>query len=132
PHGLTEPAFLATQALTEALLEVSFTDSKKHPLEGGVVAFTFKPSGVADRKTTVYTSGSDGKVVELIKFSGCKGGFYAKPFIHVNNGRNTWATRYEVGDYEALNLLPGVHADKPHHYNFGHICNRWLINWSRN
>ncbi|MBD8814977.1 hypothetical protein IFR09_27825, partial [Pseudomonas syringae] len=89
PHGLTEPAFLATQALTEALLEVSFTDSKKHPLEGGVVAFTFNPNGSVKPTTTPYTSGSDGKISKLIKFSGCEGGRYAEPFVHVKNGRNT-------------------------------------------
>lgn len=132
PHGLTEPAFLATQALTEALLEVSFTDSKKHPLEGGVVAFTFNPNGSVKPTTTPYTSGSDGKISELIKFSGCEGGSYAQPFVHVKNGRNTWATRYKTGEYKVLNVLPGSHADKPHVYNFGHICKRWLINWSKN
>ncbi|GAB7531675.1 hypothetical protein PS3A_40890 [Pseudomonas sp. 3A(2025)] len=132
PHGRTDPAFLGTQALTEALLEVSFTDSKAHPLEGGVVAFYFKPNSKVGGKTTGYTSDSSGKISELIKFSGCEGGFYAEPFIHVNNGRNTWATRYEVGDYDALNVLPGAHADKPYKYKFGHICKRWLINWSKN
>ncbi|GAB7531677.1 hypothetical protein PS3A_40910 [Pseudomonas sp. 3A(2025)] len=132
PYGLSDPAFLATQALTEAQLEVTFTDSKKHPLECGVVAFYFEPNSNIGGKTTNYTSDSAGKVSELIKFSGCEGGHYAQPFIHVNNGRNTWATRYEKGSYEALNVLPGIHADKPHLYNFGHICKRWLINWSRN
>lgn len=132
PYGLTDPAFLATQALTEAMLEVSFTDSTRHPLEGGVVAFSFKPNSKIGSKTTVYTSDSGGKVSDLIKFNGCEGGHYAQPFIHVNNGRNTWATRYEKGDYEARNVLPGIHADKPHLYNFGHICKRWLINWSKN
>lgn len=131
PIGRTEPRFLATQAMTEAMLDVSFTDSTGHPLAGGVVAFDFRPSG--DKRTEIsYTSDDRGKVLELVKFEGCTGGHYADPFIHVNNGRNTWATRYKVGKYQALNLLAGSQADKPHVYDFGHICRRWLINWSRN
>ncbi|GAB7531567.1 hypothetical protein PS3A_39790 [Pseudomonas sp. 3A(2025)] len=126
PHGRTEPAFLATQALTEAMLEVRFNDSKGHPLEGGVVAFTFNPNSSVKSNTTSYISDSSGKISELIKFNGCEGGSYADPFIHVNNGRNTWATRYRAGRYKALNVLPGAHADKPHDYDFGHICKRWL------
>lgn len=133
PIGRTEPRFLATQAMTEAMLDVSFTDSTGHPLAGGVVAFDFRPSGKKEnRKTTNYTSDRNGKILELVKFEGCTGGYYADPFLHVNNGRNTWATRYEVGDYKALNLLAGTQAEEPHLYNFGHICKRWLINWSRN
>lgn len=132
PYGLTDPAFLATQAFTEAMLEVSFTDSTRHPLEGGVVDFTFNPNDDIVPKTTSYTSDSSGKVLERITFSGCEGGKYAESFIHVNNGRNTWATRYRAGHYKALNVLPGAHADKPHEYNFGHICKRWLINRTKN
>ncbi|WP_236709464.1 fibronectin type III domain-containing protein [Pseudomonas sp. Leaf127] len=132
PHGLTAPAFLATQALTEALLEVSFTDSKGHPLEGGVVAFSFRPNAEVNTDTTLYSSDRHGKIAALIKFNRCEGGEYAEPFVHINNGRNTWATRYKVGAYQALNVLPGALADKPHRYDFGHVCKRWLVNWSRN
>lgn len=133
PIGRTKPAFLATQAMTEAMLEVSFNDSSGHPVEGGVVEFTFRPSGQKENeRTAFYTSDSKGKVLELVKFSGCTEGHYADPFIHVSGGRNTWATRYETGDYHALNVLAGTQADKPHQYDFGHICKRWLINWSAN
>lgn len=132
PHGRTKPEFLATQALTEAMLDVTFTDNKGHPLEGGVVAFTFLPNVELKETTEFYLSDRDGKVKELIRFNACEGGVYAEPFVHVNGGRNTWATRYKVGVYQAVNFLPGAIADKPHTFFFGHICKRWLINWSKN
>lgn len=131
PYGLT-PTFLATQGLTEAMLEVSFIDNTGHPLEGGVVEFTFSPNSDALSTSTSYVSDNRGTVMELIRFSGCEGGDYAGSFTHVSNGKNTWATRYQRGIYYALNVLPGTLADTPLIYNFGHICKRWLINWSRN
>ncbi|RMT51718.1 hypothetical protein ALP47_04888 [Pseudomonas savastanoi] len=56
----------------------------------------------------------------------------ADNFTHLSeNGRETWSTRYEPKKYWANNQLAEQLADKPHVYNLGLICNRWLINWSR-
>ncbi|GKQ47184.1 hypothetical protein PSTH2693_18530 [Pseudomonas syringae pv. theae] len=59
PYGFTKPAFLATQALTEAMLEVTFTDSKAFPLEGGVFDFELDIKHHQDNGR--YISDSSGK-----------------------------------------------------------------------
>ncbi|RMS80912.1 hypothetical protein ALP59_03316 [Pseudomonas savastanoi] len=131
PYGFTKPAFLATQALTEAMLEVTFTDSKAFPLEGGV--FDFELSIKHHQANGQYTSDSSGKIIQRVTFKRCEGGLLADNFTHLSeNGRETWSTRYEPKKYWANNRLAEQLADKPHVYNLGLICNRWLINWSRN
>ncbi|MGN2411691.1 hypothetical protein [Pseudomonas syringae] len=132
PHGRTNPEFLGTQAFTKAMLEANFTDSKGIPLEGGVLNFKLELPVTKTKIPKTFTSNGDGKIMELIEFKGCEGGNYARDFVHYSNGRNTWSTRYEVGMYWAENALPEHLADKPYIYNFGHICKRWLSNWSRN
>lgn len=132
PYGFTKPAFLATQAFKQALLEVTFTDSKGHPLEGGVVNFALKLPERPDSIIKTLVSDASGKASELLRFEACTGGNAADYFTHRSNGRNTWATRYKVGSYVATNALLEELADKPHNYNFGHICKRTLVNWSRN
>ncbi|MFA0995721.1 MULTISPECIES: hypothetical protein [Pseudomonas syringae group] len=130
PYGFTDPPFLATQALTNAMLEVTFTDSKAFPLEGGVLDFFL---GVENDAGVTYTSDSSGKIMQLITFGRCDGGKLAGNFTYYSeNGRETWSTRYQTKHYWARNVLPEQLADKPHRYNFGHICKRWLTNWSRN
>ncbi|RMR06067.1 hypothetical protein [Pseudomonas syringae group genomosp. 3] len=131
PYGFTKPAFLATQALTEAMLEVTFTDSKAFPLEGGV--FDFELNIKHHEANGQYTSDSSGKIMHRVTFKRCEGGLLADNFTHLSeNGRETWSTRYEPKKYWANNRLAEQLADKPHVYNLGLICNRWLINWSRN
>ncbi|EPM59992.1 hypothetical protein A262_08669 [Pseudomonas syringae pv. actinidiae ICMP 19073] len=131
PYGFTKPAFLATQALTEAMLEVTFTDSKAFPLEGGV--FDFKLDIKHHQDNGRYISDSSGKIMHRVAFKRCEGGWLANNFTHLSdNGRETWSTRYEPIKYWAKNILAEQLADKPHIYNLGLICNRWLINWSRN
>ncbi|RMQ49847.1 hypothetical protein ALQ04_01304 [Pseudomonas cichorii] len=134
PHGLTEPPFLATQAYTKALLEAWFTDSKAFPLEGGVIEFELDFKNGKKKLSKSYISDIAGKVSELVEFNRCEGGKYAGNFVHKNDvkGRNTWGTLYRVGQYSALNVLLENMADKPHEYDFGHICKRTLVNWSRN
>ncbi len=56
PYGFTKPAFLATQALTEAMLEVTFTDSKAFPLEGGVFDFELSIKHHQAKETLKKTS----------------------------------------------------------------------------
>ncbi|EPN45347.1 hypothetical protein A244_25596 [Pseudomonas syringae pv. actinidiae ICMP 18807] len=130
PYGFTDPPFLATQALTNAMLEVTFTDSKAFPLEGGVLDFFL---GVENDAGVTYTSDSSGKIMQLITFGRCEGGNLAGNFTYYSeNGRETWSTRYQSKHYWAKNVLPEQLADKPHRYNFGHVCKRWLTNWSRN
>lgn len=130
PYGFTDPPFLATQALTNAMLEATFTDSKAFPLEGGVLDFFL---GVESDAGVTYTSDSSGKIMQLITFGRCEGGKLADNFTHYSeNGSETWSTRYQSKYYWAKNVLPEQLADKPHKYNFGHICKRWLTNWSRN
>ncbi|KPW37525.1 hypothetical protein ALP45_02966 [Pseudomonas coronafaciens pv. atropurpurea] len=130
PYGFTDPPFLATHALTEAMLESTFTDSKAFPLEGGVMGFFLEVENDGDM---TYTSDSSGKIMQLIKFGQCEGGTLADNFTYYSeNGRETWSTRYQVKSYRANNVLPEQLADKPHTYNFGHVCKRWLTNWSRN
>ncbi|NAT22199.1 hypothetical protein CU665_04730 [Pseudomonas syringae pv. actinidifoliorum] len=131
PYGFTNPAFLATQALTEAMLEVTFTDSKAFPLEGGVFDFELDIKHHQDNGR--YISDSSGKIMHRVAFKRCEGGWLANNFTHLSdNGRETWSTRYEPIKYWAKNILAEQLADKPHIYNLGLICNRWLINWSRN
>lgn len=131
PYGFTKPAFLATQALTEAMLEVTFTDSKAFPLEGGVFDFELDIKHHQDNGR--YISDSSGKIMHRVAFKRCEGGWLANNFTHLSdNGRETWSTRYEPIKYWAKNILAEQLADKPHIYNLGLICNRWLINWSRN
>lgn len=132
PYGFTTPAFLATQAIKEALLEVTFTDSKGHPLEGGIVEFSLKLPERNDATVKTLVSDASGRAIELLKFEACTGGKAAQYFTHRSNGRNTWATRYKNGTYWATNSLLEELANKPHVYNFGHICKRTLVNWSRN
>ncbi|SDW28403.1 hypothetical protein SAMN05444064_10294 [Pseudomonas syringae] len=130
PHGRTTPAFLGAQAFTKAMLEATFTDSTGIALEGGVLDFhlSIREGGEGEQ----YISDSSGKIMQLLTFKGCEGGQLADNFVHYSNGKNTWSTRYEVGDYWAVNRLLENLADKPYVYKFGHICKRWLINWSRN
>lgn len=40
PSGYSQPGWLATQVYKEALLEVTFTDTKGAPLEGGIAYFS--------------------------------------------------------------------------------------------
>ncbi|MCI3946802.1 hypothetical protein K0038_03876 [Pseudomonas syringae] len=130
PYGFTDPPFLATQALTEAMLDATFTDSKAFPLEGGVLDFLL---GVENDVAVTYTSDSAGKIMQVITFDRCEGGRLADNFTYYSeNGRETWSTRYQLKKYWARNVLPEQLADKPHIYNFGHVCKRWLTNWSRN
>ncbi|MCV4281248.1 hypothetical protein [Pseudomonas capsici] len=132
PYGLTKPPFLATQAFTKTLLEGTFTDSKAYPLEGGVMGFRLEPHHGYKKIEEEFTSDASGKISKLIEFSPCEGGRYADNFVHKHNGRNTWSTLYKAGSYSARNLLLGSLEDKPHVYDFGHICKRTLVNWSRN
>ncbi|WP_349969841.1 hypothetical protein [Pseudomonas caspiana] len=132
PYGFTKPKFLATQAIDNSLLEAKFWDSKGAPLEGGEISLSFSNIGSKDMDPVVVVSGGDGKALKLITFEKCEGGWLAESFIHKQeNGKNTWATRYKVGSYVGTNVLLEVLADKPHEYNFGHICNRFLINWTK-
>ncbi len=132
PYGFTEPKFLATQAIDNSLLEAKFWDSKGAPLEGGELSLSFSDIGATEMAPVVVISGVDGKASKLITFEKCEGGRLAGSFIHKQeNGKNTWATRYKVGSYVGTNVLLEVLADKPHEYNFGHICNRFLINWTK-
>ncbi|SOS38304.1 hypothetical protein PSCFBP2116_04314 [Pseudomonas syringae] len=113
------------------MLEVTFTDSKAFPLEGGV--FDFELSIKHHQANGQYTSDSSGKIMQRVTFKRCEGGLLADNFTHLSeNGRETWSTRYEPKKYWANNRLAEQLADKPHVYNLGLICNRWLINWSRN
>lgn len=131
PFKLTEPTFLGTQAMTNTLLDVTFTDSKGYPLQGGVVDFELE---LTDPKRYLYktlVSDSSGKAQELLQIGTCEGGTYAGTFIQRHNGVNTWSTRYKKGKYFATNALLEHLADKPHVYDFGHICKRTLVNWSR-
>jgi hypothetical protein len=77
----------------------------------------------------IMTSDSSGSAKEMLDIGVCVGGNPAGYFTHRHNGRNTWATQ---GEYFAKNVLLEGLADKPHIYNFGHICKRTLVNWSRN
>ncbi|NAT17300.1 hypothetical protein CU663_21185, partial [Pseudomonas syringae pv. actinidifoliorum] len=130
PYGFTNPAFLATQALTEAMLEVTFTDSKAFPLEGGVFDFELDIKHHQDNGR--YISDSSGKIMHRVAFKRCEGGWLANNFTHLSdNGRETWSTRYEPIKYWAKNVLAEQLADKRHIYNLGLICNRWLINCKR-
>ncbi|MBX8491685.1 hypothetical protein K5D56_19125 [Pseudomonas cichorii] len=132
PYGLTKPPFLATQAFTKTLLEGTFTDSKAYPLEGGVMYFELEPHRGMKKIPKTFTSDAMGKISELFEFDRCESGNYAGNFVHKHNGRNTWSTQYLAGTYSAVNVLLESMADKPHVYDFGHICKRTLINWSRN
>lgn len=132
PYGRTEPPMLATQAIKQTLLEISFTDSKGTPLEGGVANFVLNIPTLPDPLLRRVTSNSSGTYEELLEVGTCTGGKAASNFVHKNNGRNTWATRYQVGKYYAENVLLQELANKPHVYDFGHICKRTLVNWSRN
>jgi len=129
PYGFTKPEFLATQAFKEALLEASFTDSKGVALEGGVLYFVLELNSKLKIKKTLI-SDKEGRISDLIEFPRCEGGWLAV-FVHYSNGKHTWSTRYHAGTYSAAEVLSEHLADKPHLYNFGHICNRWLSNWSR-
>lgn len=118
PYGFTKPAFLATQALTEAMLEVTFTDSKAFPLEGGVFDFELDIKHHQDNGR--YISDSSGKIMHRVAFKRCEGGWLANNFTHLSdNGRETWSTRYEPIKYWAKNILAEQLADKPHIYNLG-------------
>ncbi|EPM45685.1 fibronectin type III domain-containing protein [Pseudomonas syringae] len=113
PYGFTKPAFLATQALTEAMLEVTFTDSKAFPLEGGVFDFELDIKHHQDNGR--YISDSSGKIMHRVAFKRCEGGWLANNFTHLSdNGRETWSTRYEPIKYWAKNILAEQLADKPH------------------
>ncbi|MFJ4142388.1 hypothetical protein [Pseudomonas sp. NPDC089734] len=131
PHGLTDPPFLATQAYTKALLEAWFTDSKAFPLEGGVMRFELRPNEGEKKIIKTFMSDMAGSISEVITFNRCEGGSYAGNFIHKDKSRNTWGTRYKTGTYIPINVLLESMADKPHEYDFGHICKRMLVNWSR-
>jgi hypothetical protein len=101
PFKLTEPTFLGTQAMTNTLLDVTFTDSKGYPLQGGVVDFELE---LTDPKRYLYktlVSDSSGKAQELLQIGACEGGTYAGTFIQRHNGINTWSTRYKTGKYFA-------------------------------
>jgi hypothetical protein len=132
PYGLTDPPFLATQAVTQTLLDVRFTDSKGYPLEGGVAYFELELPTFKNILKKKVTSDATGSFKEMIDLGTCQGGKAAGYFTHRQNGRNTWATRYMTGEYYAKNVLLEELADKPHIYNIGHICKRTLVNWSRN
>jgi hypothetical protein len=132
PYGRTDPPMLATQAFKQSLLEVEFTDSKAYPLEGGVAYFELRHQDPERSISRTLVSDASGKAQELLQFGTCEGGRAAEYFVHRHNGRNTWATRYKVGKYFAANVLLEHLADKPHVYDFGHICKRTLVNWSRN
>lgn len=132
PYGLTRPPFLATQAIKQTLLDVRFTDSKGYPLEGGVAYFELKFQRPKNEIYRVITSDSSGGAKEMLDIGTCIGGDPAGYFTHRQNGRNTWATRYITGKYFAKNVLLEELANKPHIYDFGHICKRTLVNWSRN
>jgi hypothetical protein len=132
PYGFTDPPFLATQAVDKALLETRFRDTKGAPLEGGVLHLQLRHYGPEDLGNIRLISGPDGKASRLLEFGKCKGGHLAQSFRYKQqNGVNTWATRYEVGKYSGVNVLLEDLADTPHVYNLGHICNRFLINWSK-
>lgn len=96
------------------------------------MGFELEPHEGLEAITKSFTSDSEGRISELIEFERCERGKYADNFVHKHNGRNTWSTQYLVGKYVAVNVLLGSMADKPHVYDFGHICKRTLINWSRN
>ena len=133
PYGLTKPPFLATQAVTQTLLDIRFTDSKGYPLEGGVAYFEMELSTLKKNPLKKkMTSDASGSVKEMINLGTCQGGDAAGYFTHRQNGRNTWATRYIAGEYYAKNILLEELANEPHIYNIGHICKRTLVNWSRN
>lgn len=132
PYGFADPAFLATQAIQKALLEVRFWDSRGEPLEGGVFSFDLRRPGEPSLATAVLTSEGDGKVLKLLEFRKCEGGKPAEYFKYKQEyGVNTWGTNYQVAHYEGKNVLLEDLADDPHRYNFGHICKRHLVNWSR-
>jgi hypothetical protein len=132
PHGFADPAFLATQAIQKALLEVKFWDSKGEPLEGAVFSFDLRRPGEPPLATAELTSEGDGKGLELLEFRKCEGGKPAEYFKHKQEyGVNTWGTNYQVAQYRGKNVLLEDLADKAHQYNFGHVCKRYLVNWSR-
>lgn len=133
PYGFAEPAFLATQAIQKALLEVRFWDSKGEPLEGAVIKFDLGRLGDTPLAFKILTSGPDGKASELVEFRKCEDGFSAQNFRYKQGyGINVWATKYQVAQYTGKNILLEALADEPHVYNFGHICKRYLVNWFRN
>jgi hypothetical protein len=132
PYGFADPAFLATQAIQKALLEVRFWDSKGEPLEGGVFGIDIERLKEPVLASEVLISGSDGKASRLLEFRKCKGGKPAEYFKYKQEyGVNTWGTNYQVAHYAGHNVLLEDLEDKPHQYNFGHICKRYLVNWSR-
>ncbi|RMQ49797.1 hypothetical protein ALQ04_01303 [Pseudomonas cichorii] len=127
PQGLTQPPFLATQAYRRVLLNATFTDSKDHPLAGGVMDFRLEPHAGYKEIHEVFTSDSRGRISRFIEFERCEGGELAGNFVHKSVSRNIWSTRYKVGKYSASNVLAGSLEDKPHEYAFGHICQRTLV-----
>ncbi|WP_122665414.1 hypothetical protein [Pseudomonas viridiflava] len=130
PHDFSKDGFIATQAIEKSMLEVKFWDSKGAPLEGGVLELRFGHFGPVNLGSITLVSGSDGKASRLLEFGKCEGGTLAKEFTqNLEKGRATWASRYRTGTYVGTNVLLDHLADKPHVYLFGHICNRFLINW---
>lgn len=130
PHDFSKDGFIATQAIEKALLEVKFWDSKGAPLEGGVLQLKFKHFGPVELGSITLVSGNDGKASRLLEFGKCKGGDLAKEFTqNLEKGRATWASRYRTGTYVGTNVLLENLADQPHVYLFGHICNRFLVDW---
>ncbi len=70
------------------MLEVTFTDSKAFPLEGGV--FDFELSIKHHQANGQYTSDSSGKIMQRVTFKRCEGGLLADNFTHLSeNGRET-------------------------------------------
>ena len=89
-------------------------------------------TGTKEKVNKIFESDKDGKISQLIEFKRCEGGWLADDvYENVDKARHTWSTRYEVGRYNAENMLPAQLADNVHNFNFAHLCKRWLTNWSR-
>lgn len=126
--GRTVPAWLATQAYKQALLDVRFTDSKNAPLAGAVVNFSLgyhKQMRPAINFSLI--SDEKGQASKMVELGRCTGGYEAENFVHKQQGFNTWKSHYLVGGYSVSNALRSSKAKQPHVFFLGHICSQKLV-----
>ncbi|BAP41221.1 putative uncharacterized protein [Pseudomonas sp. StFLB209] len=126
--GRTVPAWLATQAYKQALLDVRFTDSKNVPLAGGVAAFSLGyKEHVRPEIRFSLISDEKGQASKMVELGRCTGGYEAESFVHKQQGFNTWKSHYLVAGYSASNALRSSKAEQPHVFFLGHICSQKLV-----
>lgn len=126
--GRTVPAWLATQAYKQALLDVRFTDSKNAPLAGAVAEFSLRyKENVRPEIRLSLLSDERGQASKMIEFGRCTGGDEAEEFVHKQQGFNTWKSHYLVAGYSASNALRSSTTVRPHVFFLGHICSQKLV-----